>query len=88
MLRWPSIIATALAYRNLVLVAFPMSLGYYLSLVISSTTYKPLSASSGLLMLPSDYVLCLCGNLSQLLLPFDYAAAISVHRHCWSEISE
>ncbi|EER15361.1 hypothetical protein Pmar_PMAR001413 [Perkinsus marinus ATCC 50983] len=35
MLRWPSIIATALAYRNLVLVAFPMSLGYYLSLVFS-----------------------------------------------------
>ncbi|KAF4653514.1 hypothetical protein FOL47_010482 [Perkinsus chesapeaki] len=32
-LRWPSIIATSLAYRGLVLVALPMSFGYLLSLV-------------------------------------------------------
>ncbi|KAF4748671.1 hypothetical protein FOZ62_017781 [Perkinsus olseni] len=35
MLRWPSIIATSLAYRGLVLLAFPMTLGYLLSLVFS-----------------------------------------------------
>ncbi|KAF4720520.1 hypothetical protein FOZ63_019549, partial [Perkinsus olseni] len=33
MLRWPSIIATSIAYRGLVLLAFPMTLGYLLSLV-------------------------------------------------------